>query len=314
MLISEAFDLYKTNYLLIKGLSRRVLENNDYVRNRLLRVVGDKDIELLDMDDIAKWAAALTYRKLPDGTVQERKQNTIRNDLIRVKSILQYLKKRGVDCLDAGLIPVPKREEVVRPWLTPEEVEKMIDNAYSIRNKFVISLFYSSGIRLSEFLSLNRDSIVDGRFTVLGKGKKTRVCFIDARTERLMHEYLATRNDDCEALVVSKMHKQRMTPTNVQLLIKNSAKRAGINKKVSPHILRHSFATNFVQNNGGWRHLSSLLGHANINTTMVYAHITDNDLEKQYRLFHTIETIKTGENPVNFVYYPVDNFGVGAYN
>lgn len=313
MLISEAFDLYKTNYLLVKGMSTRILQNNNYVKDRLTRTIGDKEIELLDMDDIAKWAAALSYRILPNGDVVERKRNTIRNDLARLKSILKYLEKRGIKCLNHELIPVPKREDVVRPWLTPEEVEMMIENAFSLRNKFVISLFYSSGIRLSEFLSLNRDSIVNRRFTVVGKGKKARVCFIDERTEQLMNDYLASREDDSEALVVSKF-KDRMTPTNVQLLIKNSAKRAGISKKVSPHILRHSFATNFVQNNGGWRHLSSLLGHANINTTMVYAHITDNDLERQYRTFHSIYSRIADVDNHNLAYYHIDKTGINAYN
>lgn len=305
MRLSGAFDLYKNNYLLLKGLSRRVLENNDYVKNSIVSAIGDLDIEDLTIDDVAAWGRRLQYREV-NGTKVVRKQNTIRNDLTRLKMVLKYMEQRGYKCIDYNLIPVPRREDTVRPWLTPEEVQAMIDNAYNIRNKFVISLLYSSGIRLSEFLSLNRGDIVNSRFTVLGKGGKTRVCFIDERTKYLMEEYLKTRTDNCEALVVSNMYKKRMTPTNVQLLVKNSAKRAGIQKTVSPHILRHSFATNFAQNNGGWRHLSSLLGHSSISTTMVYAHITDNDLENQYRMFHSLKTKSYPQDFSKIAHYAID--------
>lgn len=294
MKISEAFELYKTNYLLIKGSSRRLLQDNSYVAERMVDVLGDIEIETLTMDDIAKWVAAISERVLPNGEVVPRKQNTIRNDLTRVKMVLKYLHLRGIECLNYELIPVPKREDCIRPFLSPEEVTAMIECAVSLRNQFVISLLYSSGIRLSEMISLNRDSIVARRFTVVGKGKKSRLCFIDERTEGLMLRYLASRTDNCPALIVSKMYKERMTPTNVQLLVKNTAKRAGITKKVSPHILRHSFATNFMQNNGNLRYLSTMLGHSNINTTTIYTHMVDNDLERQYRLFHSIKSPDNG--------------------
>jgi len=314
MKISEAFDLYKTNYLLIKGLSRRVLQDNDYVKERLIKIVGDKPVEKLTMDDIAKWASKLQYRTLEDGTITERKQNTIRNDLTRLKMVLKYLRLRGIDCLSPELIPVPKREDVVRPYLTAEEVSRMIDNAYSLRNKFIVSFLYSSGVRLSEFLSLDRGSIVDRRFTVVGKGRKARLCFIDERTENLMREYLASRCDSCPALVVSNMHKDRMTPTNVQLLIKNTAERAGIDKRVSPHILRHSFATNFIQNNGNIRYLSAMLGHASVTTTTIYTHIVDNDLEFQYRAFHSIRSQSYAQLGQNHTHYAIDKLSALGYN
>lgn len=287
MKISEAFDLYKTNYMFVKGLSKRVLENQDYVKARVIKVLGDIDIESLTMSDVAYWAQHIsTYER--GGVVMDRKNNTIRNDLIRLKMVLKYARLLGCKVMEPDLIPIPKREDVERIFLTAQEVEAMISCAFNLRNAFVVSLLYSSGIRLSELISLNRSSIQNRKFQVVGKGKKARLCFIDQRTEELMYDYLNTRNDDCEALIVSYKYKQRMTPTNVQLLIKNTAERAGITKKVTPHVLRHSFATNFLQNNGNIRYLSSMLGHASVSTTTVYTHVVDNDLETQYRLFHTI--------------------------
>lgn len=288
MKISEAFDLYKKNYLIVKRYSRRVIESHDYAKVDLTSTLGDKKLKNLSLSDIGIWAEHLKYRELPNGSIKPRAINTIRSYMNRLRAVIKYMWLVGEKCIDYQLIPVPKAEEVEIGFLYEEEVQAMIDNAFSVRNKFVISLLYSSGIRLSELLSLNRDSIRDRTFTVIGKGNKRRICFIDERTEQLMQEYLKTREDDCEALVVSNIYKERMTPTNIQLLIRNSAKRAGIERRVTPHMLRHSFATNFVRNNGNMRYLSRILGHSNINTTMIYTHVVDKDLFKQYNLYHTV--------------------------
>lgn len=286
MKISEAFDLYKNNYMFVKGSSKRLLQNNEYVKKQLVECLGDIEIESLTLSEVSEWVKwSHASRKKKDA---ERKNNTIRNDIISLRVVLKYMRLIGYKVITPELIPVPKREDVERPFLTADEVKDMIENAYNIRNAFVVSLFYSSGIRLSELISLNRSSIQNRQFQVVGKGKKARLCFIDERTERLMNEYLDSRDDDCDALIISKIKKARMTPTNVQLLIKNTANRAGIKKRVSPHILRHSFATNFLQNNGNIRYLSTMLGHSSVDTTSIYAHVVDNDLHRQYLSFHTI--------------------------
>lgn len=287
MKISEAFDLYG-EYATIKGYSIRVIEHNQYVKKTLVLALGDKNINEISLKDVFIWRSSMMFRRLPSGKIVKRAPNSIRCDILRLRCVLKHLKIIGQNCLDYELIPIPKRETAKRIFLTEAEIQKMIDCSYSLRNKFIISLLYSSGIRLSEFLSLDRDSIQDMKFTVVGKGKKERLCFIDQRTQILMSQYLKSRKDDDRALVVSNLYKQRMTPSNIQLLIKNSAKRAGIMKHVTPHVLRHSFATNFIKNDGGIRPLSIILGHANLDTTAIYTHLADNELEKKYRQFHTV--------------------------
>lgn len=287
MKISEAFDLYKKNFLLVKNYSRRVIETHDYVKGDLVSKIGDKRLNHFTMDDIGDWSNSLKVRVLPDGSTKPRATNTVRSYMNSLRAVIKYMWLIGEKCIDYQLIPVPKAEDVEIGFLYEDEVQAMIDNAFNLRNKFVISLLYSSGIRLSELLSLNRDSIRDRTFTVIGKGKKRRICFIDERTERLMNEYLESRHDDSEALIVSAIYKDRMSPTNIQLLIRNSAKRAGIKRRVTPHMLRHSFATNFMRNNGNMRYLSRMLGHSDINTTMIYTHVVDKDLWKQYQEFHS---------------------------
>lgn len=287
MKISEAFDAYK-KVMIMKGYSRRVVEHHDYVKKRIIKKIGDKELKDFTLDDIFDWRDTMKTRKLPNGEIVERAPNSIRCDMQRLKALIKYMYITGEECINYQLVPVPKHECVERCFLYECEVQAMIDNAYSLRNKFVVSLLYSSGIRLSELISLNRESIVNRTFTVIGKGKKMRICFIDERTEKIMNEYLATRNDDCPALIVSELYKQRMTPTNIQLLIRNSAERAGIKKPVTPHILRHSFATNFLRAGGNIRYLSRMLGHSSMNTTLIYTHIVDNELYDQYCAFHTV--------------------------
>ena len=279
MLISEAFNLYRDDYIRFKNQSKRTEEMHEACKRLFLAYLGDKTVESLTLAEIRAWR---------DAMARKRRTNSVRVYVIRLRAVIGYLNLRGIECLDARLIPVPQREATVPVYLTEQEVEAMILNAYNLRNAFIIALLYSSGIRLSELIALNQGQIVDRRFTVIGKGRKPRLCFIDERTEALMEQYLKSRQDHNDALVVSFEHKERMTATNVQLLIRNSAKRAGINKKVTPHTLRHSFATNFLKNNGNMRYLSAMLGHASLDTTMMYAHVVDVDLQRQYEKYHTI--------------------------
>ena len=288
MKISEAFDLYKNNYLKAKNYARRSIETHDYARNSLINAVGDKKLRAFTLDDVGVWIAQLKETELPNGKGKKRATNTIRSYVMSLRMVFKYLELLGYKCVQYQLIPVPKHENKEIGFLYEDEVAAMIDNAFSARNAFVVSLLYSSGIRLAELISLNRDSIRDRTFTVIGKGNKRRVCFIDERTERLMNIYLESRDDDSPALIISNIYKDRMSPTNIQLLIRNTAKRAGINRRVTPHMFRHSFATNFARNNGNMRYLCRLLGHSNINTTMIYTHVVDNDLYEQYRQFHSV--------------------------
>lgn len=285
MKLSEAFDLYKEDYILFINQSNRTLEMHEFVRKNLLEFLSRKyardDIDLADLS----YAMVREWKSWLEKT---RGQNTVRGYIIKLREVLGFCKKRRISCIDVDSIPVPKRKQTVPVFLTEQEVSRMITCACNIRSKFVISLLYASGIRLSELISLNQGQIVDKRFTVIGKGGKPRLCFIDDRTEFYMQEYLATRTDHCDALIVTYDHKTRMTATNVQLLVRNAAEKAGLNKKVTPHTLRHSYATNFLKNNGNMRYLAQSMGHASMDTTMMYAHVVDADLEAQYRKFHTI--------------------------
>lgn len=279
MRISEAFDMYLEDYIRAKNQSTRTEETHEACKRLLIQFLGDKELSQLSLLDVREWRKEISKGRRP---------NSVRVYILRLRAVLRYCNIRDIPAIKSELVPVPKREATVPVFLTEQEVTRMIECSTSVRNAFVISLLYSSGIRLSELIALNRGQIVDRRFTVIGKGRKPRLCFIDQRTELLMNMYLASRKDNHEALIVSNEFKRRMTATNIQLLVRNSASKACLNKKVSPHTLRHSFATNFLKNNGNMRYLSAMLGHASLDTTMMYAHVVDLDLQNQYEKYHTI--------------------------
>ena len=286
MKISEAFDLYGY-HVALEGQSRSVVDHTDYVKRKVVEKLGDIKLKDLNLKKVYQWRECMIFKESKTGEKALRKPNSLRCDLLRLRCMLKYMEEYGEECMNYKLVPIPKREDIKRTYLDKDEVTKMIESAYCIKNKFIISLLYSSGIRVSEIISLDRDSIKDRCFSVVGKGKKLRLCFIDERTEQLMNEYLATRKDKSKALIVSELYKDRVSVSTIQLIVKNTAKRAGIEKQVTPHTLRHSFATNFIKNNGGVKPLSELLGHASLDTTSIYTHIENPELRLYYNQFHT---------------------------
>lgn len=280
MRISEAFQRYIDEYLEIKGVDRNQIIHTKALARLWVEIVGDIPLEDISLEAVRAFKSGLaTYGRY-------RCHNTIRNYLCELRMVLKYWKLRGVECMDYELIPAPKREPVIPAYLSAEEVEKMIDSTDIIRTKFIISLLYASGIRVSELVQLNRDTINNGMFTVIGKGKKPRICFMDTRSEFYMQQYLATRTDRLDCLITTK-DGTRASASTIQMVIRNAADRADIKKKVSPHTLRHSFATNYIGNGGNIRHLADLLGHESLNTTAHYTHIVNNDLMREYKLHHT---------------------------
>lgn len=279
MKLSEAFELYKNDYIRMRHQSVRTEELHELCRSKIVQFLGDLEISELTLDDVRRWHEVLSRKMAP---------NTVRLYILRLRVVLGYCDLRKIECLDHRLIPVPKRADPLPTFLTEAEVAAMIECAGTLRAKFVISLLYASGIRLSELLALDRGQIVERRFSVRGKGGKVRLCFIDDRAEHYMKRYLERRKDDNPALIVTRIEKRRMTATNVQLMVKLAAKKAGIEKHVTPHTLRHSFATDFLKNNGNMRYLSQMMGHSSMATTTMYTHVVDYDLEQQYREYHTI--------------------------
>lgn len=276
MTLSEAFEQYRLDCIVFQNQSPKTEENHFVCLRALVQFFGDVDVTHLTFESVRQWKMHLDRGRSPA---------TVRCYIIKLRVVLTYLRRKGLDVLDPTTIPVPKR--VVRPpaYLTKEEVALLIKSTKRIKNKAIISLLYASGIRISELCSLNKDQLKGNSFTVVGKGGRPRLCFTDSRTRTLLDLYLETRTDNDPALFLTDMGS-RITPGTVQETFKSVRKVAGL--EAHPHTLRHSFATDLLKNNANMRYVQALLGHQSLETTQMYTHVVDVDLEAAYEAHHKV--------------------------
>jgi site-specific recombinase XerD len=280
--------------------SQKTIANYDHYLQRLVEFADDCDIAKLDAEMIRQWRLHLNRTK--DSQGHELTKTTQNYHLIALRSFLKYLAKRDILALDSAKIELAK---VARPQVTflePEEVDRLLSaidtsTPIGLRDRAVIELLFSGGLRVSELAGLNRDHInLDRReFMVRGKGQKDRPIFISPQAAGWIGRYLATRKDSGQPLFIHYSGTQddadggmytRLTVRSVQRLVKRYSKAAGITKDVTPHTLRHSFATDLLINGADLRSVQGLLGHANIATTQIYTHITDPQLKAVHERFH----------------------------
>jgi len=291
--LSEAFELYRKDVIVYKNQSAKTEEMNQCAMKSIVAFLGDIPIAELEFDQVRKWTTDLR---------KTRTSNTVRGYILKLRVVLKYLKARGYECLDAEAVGIPKRDSRVVDYLEVDEVEAMLHAVFQrgpgyskfkrYRNRAIIALMFSAGLRNGELCNMERTQIKDGvdSFTVIGKGNKPRVCFIDPITHRYIDEYLALRDDPYPALFVSEQQKgrEKINPGVVQMVVKNAATKAGLDKNIHPHTLRHSFATDLLRNNTNIVYVKELLGHASIQVTMTYTHVVDEDLHQIHRLKHTV--------------------------
>lgn len=219
--------------------------------------------------------------------------------LIAIRQFLKYLIKRDIACLSPDKIELAKLPERDIDVLYPEEVAQLLSSFKTktpedLRDIALVSILFSTGVRISEAAHLNRDDIrIEAKeLTVRGKGNKIRVVFLSEDAHAAIASYVQTRTDIDPALFIR--HKKgigeqddlRLTTRTMQRIIKKRAVQAGITKDITPHTLRHSFATDLLSNGADIRHVQQLLGHSSITTTQIYTHITDSHLRDIHEKFH----------------------------
>jgi len=280
--------------------SQKTIANYDHYLRRLVEFTDDCDIAKLDNEMVRQFR--LHLNRMKDDRGNELTKTTQNYHLIALRSLLKYLAKRDIKALDSAKIELAK---VVRPkvtFLDTAEVERMLaaidtSNIAGLRDRAVIELLFSGGLRVSELADLDRDHInLDRReFMVRGKGQKDRPVFISEQAADWIRRYLAERKDNYKPLFIHYSGTQnelddgmytRLTVRSVQRLVKRYSRAAGITKDVTPHTLRHSFATDLLTNGADLRSVQGLLGHANISTTQIYTHITDPQLKNVHDKFH----------------------------
>jgi len=226
-------------------------------------------------------------------------QRTRNYYIIALRGFLRYLSKKNIPSLAPEKLDLAKTKERAVDFLEKEEVQELLESARgdSIRqrrDRAILELFFSSGLRVSELVALNRDKInlEKKEFSVLGKGSKIRIVFVSDSAVQAIERYLEKRQDTDPALFIRhgknifQQETLRLTVRSIQRIIQKYATQAGLLKKITPHILRHSFATDLLQNGADIRSVQALLGHSSINTTQIYTHVTNQRLKEVYKKYH----------------------------
>jgi site-specific recombinase XerD len=281
--------------------SQKTIQNYEHYLRRLHDFAGDIEVSDIDNELVRKWR--LWLNRLDSGRGQDLQKITQNYHLIALRSFLKFCGKREIDCLSADKIELAKSVRASISFLSAEEVQRLMtqpktEDKIGLRDRAILELLFSSGLRVSELCGLNKDHINLSRreFMVRGKGQKDRPVFVGQAAAERVEQYLQKRDDNSPALFISYSGPHastndgnylRLTPRSVQRLVANYALKAGITKHVSPHSLRHSFATDLLINGADLRSVQMMLGHSNIATTQIYTHITDQQLKAVHDKFHS---------------------------
>ncbi len=299
----------------METLKRRFLEYLEIERGRSLKTIENYDRYLsvfLSFSKITKpeeitddliRSYRLWLNRRPSGQRSDGREDTIKKKtqnyyLIAIRSFLKYLMRFGIKSLPPERIELAKTPERSLDLISPAELERLLsspegDDLKSLRDRAILELLFSTGLRVSELCSLPRDIDPDAdEFSVRGKGDKVRIVFVSERAKEALRAYLDKRVDVDDALFVQlsknkdSKEDKRLSPRSVERIVQKYARKAGITKKVTPHVVRHSFATDLLQNGADIRSVQALLGHAHIGTTQIYTHVTDTHLREVHKRFH----------------------------
>lgn len=220
--------------------------------------------------------------------------------LIALRSFLKYLHKRQIPTLSVELIELPKTESRSIKFLERDHVEQLLNmpelsKKEGLRDKAILEVLFSTGLRVSELVSLSRDQInIDRReFGVIGKGRRARVVFLSDRAAQWLERYLKSRLDTATAVFIRYSGKTpdsndslRLTSRSIERIVEKYVKKARLPIKITPHGLRHSFATDLLHGGADIRAIQEMLGHKNISTTQIYTHVTNPQLREIHEKYH----------------------------
>ena len=285
-----------------RGRAVKTIENYDHYLTRFFTQAAITDSADITEEKIREFR--LWLNRQPGATNNTLKRRTQNYYLIALRAFLKFLRKRDIPGLSPEKIELAKVPERSLDLMTAIELNRLFEatggtDLKSLRDKAILELFFSTGLRVSELCALNSDiDLNSDELSVRGKGDKVRVVFLSQSAKDAVSAYLKARKDMEEALFVnipiqgktdaaSKRTPSRLTSRSIERMIKIYAAKAGITKKVTPHVLRHSFATDLLSNGADIRSVQQLLGHASINTTQIYTHVTDSHLRDVHKKFHS---------------------------
>ena len=284
-----------------KGRALKTIENYGHYLTVFLKhteIKNPKDITDEVVREFRMWLnrQSTGNNRQTGETMSKKTQNYY---LIALRAFLKYLARREIASMPSERIELAKVSERSLDLISPAELSRLLDapegsEIKELRDKAILELLFSTGLRVSELCSLNSDTDLSlGEFSIRGKGGKVRVVFVSDEARRAVSNYLKARKDMNDALFVQvgKEHKTKdaapLTRRSIERIVKHYAIKAGISKKVTPHVIRHSFATDLLSNGADLRSVQMLLGHANIATTQIYTHVTDKALRDTHKRFHS---------------------------
>ncbi|MEK7652530.1 MAG: site-specific tyrosine recombinase/integron integrase [Patescibacteria group bacterium] len=291
-----------------KGRNIKTINNYERYLSRFLEfseIQSPKEIT----DDILRnyrlWLNRQFSGTSVGGIKETLKKKTQNYYLIALRGFLKYLARREIRSLPPERIELAKVAERTIDVITYEELKRLLSapdgsDIKSLRDSAILELLFSTGLRVSELCSLQRDiDLNKGELSVRGKGDKVRVVFISEKAKMTVKTYLEKRKDMDDSLFVqlspsgkdADRESNRLTPRSIERIIKKYAIKAGISKKVTPHVIRHSFATDLLENGADLRSVQVLLGHSNISTTQIYTHVTDKHLRDIHKNFHNKKSL-----------------------
>jgi site-specific recombinase XerD len=290
-----------------KNRSPRTRANYEFYLRRFVEFAKDPAPAQVTQDLVRSYR--LHLNRLTDHAGEPLKKNTQNYHLIALRSFLKYLSKRDIESLAAEKVELGKMPDRQVAFLEGSDLERLLaapldsrfkiqDSKFSVvslRDKAILELLFSTGLRVSELCGLKRESVNLKRdeFTVRGKGSKLRIVFLSAGARDALKRYLDARTDVAPHLFVRHDRaikrgavEDAITPRSVQRLMTHYARAAGITQRITPHTMRHSYATDLLRNGADIRSVQSMLGHSSITTTQIYTHITNQQLREVHKAFH----------------------------
>lgn len=284
-----------------RGRSQRTIRNYDFYLRRFDEWAGSPAPSNIDRQLIKKYRLWLN-RDLPGRVEEQMKKSTQNYHLIALRSFLKYLAKQDIKSLPPEQIELSKQSQRVVEFLEQDELERLLaepkktgEGLIALRDTAILELLFSTGLRVSELANLEIDQVNLARdeFTVRGKGDKPRVVFLSDSAKEAIKAYLSKRKDTAPYMFVGHDRAKAgrgevgpITPRSIERLVERYSKNAGITKRITPHTLRHTFATDLLMAGADIRSVQSLLGHESITTTQIYTHITNKQLKDVHKKFH----------------------------
>lgn len=299
--ISKAVTSFLEYLTIEKGSSPLTIRNYNHYLNRFLNWNSEEDqisrIDQINQEVVRKFRVHLT--KLQDSKGAKLAKKTQGYHIIALRSFLKWLVKNDHEVLSPEKIDLPKIEERQVTFLNGEQVDRLLSapsmsNLSGKRDKAILEVLFSTGLRVSELVKLDRDKLDLERreFGIIGKGGKARVVFLSNRAAEFVRHYLDSRKDTCKPLFIRHKGKidpninMRLTARSVQRMVKKYVKKIKLPVEATPHVLRHSFATDLLMAGADLRSVQEMLGHKNVSTTQIYTHITNKQLRDVHMAFH----------------------------